>query len=629
MTAWFALLPVLTLALVTAAGHPGGADPAPWRLAAMRAALVTGAFGVLLTEGLSALHALTPPAVRLAWLLATVVAGAVAVKRGRLPRPRPPSLGWPGWVLVAGLAVLILADLVVALVAAPNNADSMSYHLPRIEHWVQDRSVAFYPTSIHRQAGVSPGAEYLLTQLRLLAGPEEFYNLLQWAAGLGCALVASWVAAQLGARRAGQLLAAATVLTAPMVLLESTSTQTDLVVALWVACGAGLALTGTNPGFLGLATGLTTVTKVNGLAVLAPFLVLWAVRERHRPARLAARTAVVLAVALVLAGPFQLRSQREWGGLGDDPDVASIALERHDPAAVAVNGARIAATVLTTPFSGVNDLMVRAVDGFGNLVHVRPDAPGMIFGAPRFVAAVPPYPDEDHIAYPIQALAVLLGVGYGLLRRRGYAAAVAASLVLTAALVAWQPWVNRLILPAFVVGTPLVGVAADRLRNRSGQVLVAVVVLLAGAQAAYSVWAGQPRPLGIADSVLTVSRERDRYARFPNREQPYQDAARRVVASGARRVGLIQGNTAWEYAWWVELRRAGAHPTVVDLDSVLPGHPAPPVTSVDAVLCTFPQPDCAARAPRGWTVVTFPDSGPADPAQVPAQEVSVLLPPGR
>src|SRR5947209_11505212 len=108
-------------------------------------------------------------------------------------------------------------------------------------------------------------------------------------------MVVSRIAAQLGAGRVGQLLAAATVLTAPMVALEATSTQTDLVVAFWVACGASLALDGDRVGWLALATGLTAVTKINGLAVLAPFLVIWAAGRVRRWPLLLARCAALVA----------------------------------------------------------------------------------------------------------------------------------------------------------------------------------------------------------------------------------------------------------------------------------------------------------------------------------------------
>jgi hypothetical protein len=352
------------------------------------------------------------------------------------------------------------------------------------------------------------------------------------------------------------------------------------------------------------------VTKVNGVAVLAPFLLLWVAGQVRGRWLLLARGAVVLAVAALVAGPFTVRAAQEWGDPAGDPAVQAIALGRHDPAAVTVNGARIAATVLSTTSDAVNSGMVRAVDGLAELLHIPAEDPRLVFGVPRFTSVALPYPDEDHAAYPIQALAVLLAVAAALVARgvRGYGGAVALSLVLTAALIAWQPWVNRLILPTFVAGTPLVGWAADALLSRWRRVagvLVAAVVLVAGARAAYTVWAGQPRPLGTVDSVLAVNREHGRYVRERDREAPYQQAAQRVAASGARRVGLIQSNVGWEYAWWVELRRAGVRPTVVSLDSVLPRHPAPDIRTVDVAVCTLAAPDCAHRAPPRWTVVEY------------------------
>ncbi|OLB81407.1 MAG: hypothetical protein AUI14_03480 [Actinobacteria bacterium 13_2_20CM_2_71_6] len=650
MTAWFALLPVLTLVFAAVAGYPAGADPAPVRLAVIRGALATGALGVVSAEALSVVHLLTPLGVRAMWALSAVVAGLLALRRFRVLAPfgafrvgalraRLAGIGVAGWVLVAGLGLLALAELVVAVVAAPNNADSLSYHLPRIENWAQNGSVAFFPTEIHRQAGNPPGAEYLLLHLRLLAGPEEFYNILQWAAALGCAVVASRIAAQLGAGRVGQLLTATTVLTAPLVALEATSTQTDLVVGFWVVSGAALAwawgrTTWGEAGWLGLAIGLTAVTKVNGLAVLGPFVLVWAGAQVRRWRPLVPKCAAVLAIAALLAGPFVVRAQQEWHDPMGDPALQTVALGRHDPAAVTINGVRIAATVLATTSGRVNSTIVDAVDGVAGWLHIPADDPKLVYGADRFGSVAQPFPDEDHAAYPIQALAVLLALAVALLGRRRdapvrwYAVASALSLVLTAALIAWQPWITRLILPTFLVCTPLVGWAADRLLDRSGLLgrhnrvrgipagLVGVLVLVAGARAAYAVWAGQPRPLGTVNSVLAVSREHDRYVRERWREVPYQQAAQRIARSGASRIGLIQDSVAWEQAWWIELRRAGVHPTIVSLTSALPKHPAPGIDTVDAALCTLPPPGCVPWVPKGWTVDVYPG-------------VVVLLPPGR
>jgi hypothetical protein len=52
--------------------------------------------------------------------------------------------------LVAVLLVLAIT-LATSLIAAPNNWDSMTYHLPRVMHWIQNQSVHQYPTNNLRQ----------------------------------------------------------------------------------------------------------------------------------------------------------------------------------------------------------------------------------------------------------------------------------------------------------------------------------------------------------------------------------------------------------------------------------------------------------------------------------------------
>ena len=135
-------------------------------------------------------------------------------------------------------------ELLVALLAEPNNFDSQTYHLPKVEHWVAQGGLDFWPTAIHRQVTIPPGAEYLLLHLRLLTGGDALHNLVQWAAGVVCLLAAARITAQLGGGRRAQLLTAFVLATTPMVVLQATSTQTDLVCAAWVACAATLALDG-------------------------------------------------------------------------------------------------------------------------------------------------------------------------------------------------------------------------------------------------------------------------------------------------------------------------------------------------------------------------------------------------
>ncbi|MGK5672375.1 hypothetical protein ACSNOB_05975 [Micromonospora sp. URMC 106] len=528
-----ALAPVATIGLLTVALRPTTETVAPLRLALVRAALVTGAFAVLTVEVLGALRLLTLPAFAVAWLLFLAASVAAAGRRRRrdaarrasaagaargssppaqavaaprralvgattgpapgAPEP-PPASGAPGaaaarrprwsarpadaWrtagrgerLLAGTVGGLLLVELLIALLAEPNNFDSQTYHLPKVEHWVAQGDLDFWPTAIHRQVTIPPGAEYLLLHLRLFTGGDALHHLVQWAAGIGVLLAATRITAQLGGGRRAQLLTAFVLATTPMVTLQATSTQTDLVCAAWVACAATLALDGlgrrTGVGTmlgLGAATGLTAVTKTNGLMAVGPLLVLWGLAQLRlaragaapagatpqgagsaperggaaggpaaggvrgvaapgglRPGRQVARTVtgsvLILLVAAVVVGPFLARVTAEFGHpLGPPRLRESVPMERHDPPSVLVNALRIAHTAFDTPLAPLRRAGAGAIVAGAELIGVDPQDRAITFGQERF--PVPSwYPDEDRVAFPLAGALALVGAAFALAR---------------------------------------------------------------------------------------------------------------------------------------------------------------------------------------------------------------------
>ncbi|MGC4854423.1 hypothetical protein ACLQ24_13750 [Micromonospora sp. DT4] len=576
-----AVLPAASVLLLTVASKPRGVDAVtPSRLAAVRAALITGAYAVLVVEVLGALHALTRPVFVAAWLL-FLVASATAVglrwrrdtpfARPAAATPRPMPVGaavtagvGPGtptpaadddgpvvgrdaapaqtkgvrarllaraaesWrtagrgerLLAGGIGALVLLELLIALLAEPNNFDSQTYHLPKVEHWVAQGDLDFWPTAIHRQVTIPPGAEYLLLHLRLLTGSDALHNLVQWAAGVLCLLVAARITAQLGGGRRAQLITAFVLASTPMVALQTTSTQTDLVCAAWVACAATLALDGLHrrTGWgtvlgLGAATGLTAVTKTSGLIAVGPLLVLWGLAQlrltladrasaaeaagrtatvgtaagRVRPVggvvrvvrvvRVVAGSVLVLAVAALVVGPFLARVTAEFGHpLGPPRLRESIPMERHDPASILVNALRIGHTAFDTPLAPLRVAGADAIIGGAEAIGVDPQDRATTFGQELF--PVPTwYPDEDRVAFPIAGSLALLGALVALVRPRridpgqvgplrAYAVVVLTAVLLHTSMIKWQPWGNRLILYALVLAVPLAGLWLDALLRR-------------------------------------------------------------------------------------------------------------------------------------------------------------------
>jgi 4-amino-4-deoxy-L-arabinose transferase-like glycosyltransferase len=558
---------------------------APTRLLLIRAGLVSGGAAVLLVELLSVTGLLNRVAVAIAWIAAAAAAGYLGRKRlgALLPRLRE---GWrgagrPERAMAAGLGVLFLADLVVALLAPPNNFDSQTYHLPKVEHWAAQGDVGFYPTVIDRQLAMAPGAEYLLLHLRLLTGGDALYNLVQLAAGVGGAVIASRIAAQLGGARRAQLIAALIFGTTPMVVLEATSTQTDLVVALWVGSVATLVLDELHrrtpwPAvlLLGTAAGLTLLTKATGLLAAGPLLVVWfAAQLRRRAAgKAVAGAAVIGGLTVLIAGPYLWRVQSTYDNpLGPSHLRDSISMQRHDPASVLVNALRIAETALQTPAGPVGS---GAIVGLAHAIGVDPDSRDITYWGQTYPYKSWP-PDEDRVSLPVQGALILAGAAVLLWRRspaRLYAAVFWVAILTYVIMIKWQPWGNRLIVFLILLGTPLAALWVDSLlaARRRWIASAAVLALAAGALAGgFAVAVGWPRRL----------------------------AGR---ASGARRVGLLQGYNTWEYPWWILLPGR----ELVSLQSLQPDLPAVPIDAVDAVVCADPPNGCAFYIPSEWSPQT-------------------------
>jgi hypothetical protein len=72
-------------------------------------------------------------------------------------------------ILFLILFLSILPLLLLTIFIPPNNWDSMAYHLPRIEHWIQNKNIYPYPTNIVRQVLTSPLSEYIIANFQILA----------------------------------------------------------------------------------------------------------------------------------------------------------------------------------------------------------------------------------------------------------------------------------------------------------------------------------------------------------------------------------------------------------------------------------------------------------------------------
>ncbi|MET7255910.1 ArnT family glycosyltransferase [Dyadobacter fermentans] len=139
-----------------------------------------------------------------------------------------------GTFTIAMLAVLSSVTLVVAIAAIPNNQDSLSYHLSRLGYWIQQGNVAHYASHIERSISFSPFSEYVHLHTFLLSGSERYFQLLQWGCLAGVLALISMIIRLFSNSPATLRIGLCFAATLPIVVLESMTTQNDLVVAFFI-----------------------------------------------------------------------------------------------------------------------------------------------------------------------------------------------------------------------------------------------------------------------------------------------------------------------------------------------------------------------------------------------------------
>lgn len=138
------------------------------------------------------------------------------------------------WFLFFLLLFGIIPLLFLAIYNAPNNRDSMDYHLARIVQWVQNGNVDHFATNFPQQLYHNVFAEYVVTNVMLLCGNDYFINCIQFVAMLAVLLYGTLIAKHFGLSYKGQIIALVLIFSFPIELLESTTTQNDIFASFYL-----------------------------------------------------------------------------------------------------------------------------------------------------------------------------------------------------------------------------------------------------------------------------------------------------------------------------------------------------------------------------------------------------------
>lgn len=524
-----------------------------------------GASTVLVTEALSPFHWLRPFPLAGAWLAIGAVL-AVYLYRGMPGRQRFPVRPAEAAITAAIAAIAALAGLTAAL-SAPNSYDAMAYHLPRVVYWAQAGSVAFFPTPYFTQISLPPMTEYAMLQTYVLSGGDRFVNLIVAGAFAACIAGVSCLAGALGANSKGQALAAFCCATLPNAILQASGAKNDTLLALWLVCAAYFALR-RNWFFLGLSFGLAVATKSTAYVFAPPLVasvlaIQWL--QGQRPRWVAVAFALT-AGALLLNTPQYWRNLQFSGSpLGYDSPYGKggpyrWANARFGWKPTVSNALRNLSDQLGDRSPRWNQAEFNAILRIHRALHIDPQDRDttwafLQFAPPVLTAHEGNANNRWHLLLMASGMALAL---WWALRRRDwvwflYGSGLFLAFLLFSFYLKWEASGGRMLLPLFILGSPLGGMLLATIRPAPVTVLLCLFLLAGARLPLLKNWV---RPLMGPHNVFTTPRDEQYYMdMLPLNDRRWQlQAIDLTVRSGCDSVGLdVSGDDA-EYPFQALLR---------------------------------------------------------------------------
>ena len=548
-----------------------------WRRSILSAAIVWGVLVTLITEVLSLIQSVGYLSLICLWLLIDFVLFVILfflqINNGftKLFSFRFSKHRFYVFSLFC-IAFIVFTVGLIAVIIPPNNWDSMSYHMPRVVNWIQNHSVADYPTNYTPQLYQPPWTEFAIMHFQILSGSDRFANLVQWFSMIGCLIGVSLIAKQLGGSFQGQVLSVVVAATIPTGILQASTTKNDYVLSFWLVCFVYyivLTLTKKNNEIyilrISFSLALAILTKGTAYIYAFSFLLWFTIFEIKKFNRgLFKYILTIGGVVIVLNAGHYMRNFDLFGSpISTFPqkytnDVFSI------PTFIS-NVIKNAALHMVIPLDiGFNHMIEGVVYKLHTILGVDINDPRLTWLGTKFsMQGIPTF--EDTAGNPVHFWLILFTVTlyiakYNLRKQKyslSYLIALLSSFLLFCFLLKWQPWHSRLHLPIFVLFSPFVGVFFSKAFRYSSVTKYIIVILIQ--TSLVFVLCNENKPISTNKNIFTTSRIEQYFQIRDDIKNDYINAANVVQHQKCRNIGLFLHPDAWEYPFWVLLNENRVH----------------------------------------------------------------------
>lgn len=440
----------------------------------------------LSTEIFSLLNILNKSSIRIFWLFVAIISGAIIIKKKYFNKIVNQKIRLTPQIFF--ISFIFIITFINAIIYVPNTLDAMTYHMTKIMNWRQNENLNFYPTNDLRELVLAPFAEYIIFHLYLILGGDYLANLVQWYSMFISCLGASLIAKELNCNSKYQVFAAFFCASLPMGIMQSTSTQTDYVTAMWLVLAVYFLLKFVrqsellNLVFFSICIGLGVLTKGTFYFFALPFCVWFAWHLTFKAKKFYLSFVIVMIFLTINSGHFFRNINLYNNPLGISDETPSWNNKVLNIYGFSSNTIKNLSLNLSLPSKEINELTTKVVQKIHKHLAISPGDPRTTMGGQGYYIPFSFY--ESTAPNTLHFMIIIFLVILFILEQNKkkidilYFTSIVFGFLIFSFLVKWMPQGNRILLISFVSISPFIALMISKIKLKNFGLIISTLLFI-------------------------------------------------------------------------------------------------------------------------------------------------------
>lgn len=458
----------------------------------------------------------------------------------------------------------------------PYNWDSLTYHLPRIAQWAQNKSVGHYAVNDTRQVSSPVLAEFINLHVYIFkSGKDNWLNLLQYASFVTNSALIYFITGKLQNEKSDKIqwISVLLFISMPIAFGEALNTQVDHFSTMFLLIYVfflldilkrehRLDLKKENILYvfiLSVCIGLGYLAKPSimfAMVIFAGWLLIVCIQRKDKFSDLFILILVAAAIIILLLAPEIIRNIITFGAIST-PNVGSRQLVGTlKPTYLLINGLKNFAMNLPNIYLDMSKIVIKGIYWIGYILGVNVDDASISEDGHVFELHSPRKYGHDIAINPVIVIAMLLVLVWLVIRKIKkeawttedvYSMVAVVSFFVFCVVLRWEPFVTRYMLSYLALLCPMVAIGLGKVCNRElKMILTTILVVICYTEMA-----------GLFSYHFDICRNQNykeenirKYFQVRGDEWEYFQLDEELDAIGGGKLGLYLGMNIYEYPIW-------------------------------------------------------------------------------